>query len=295
MLPSAMLFGAFFYNFFEGLSFLIPYLIVMMLFITYCKLSLRELKITRLHLWILMIQLFGSMLAYGLLRLYDPVVAEGVLVCILVPTATSASVITGMLGGSVASMATTSLLGGLITAFSAPVIFSLIGGSGDLSFINTFLYICIQVMPLLILPFVGALLLERLFPAVHRSLRKLQILSFYLWVFALTIVSGRTCAFIFAQNSPDYRQEWTIAFVSLAVCIAQFLLGRRIGRRYDDPVAGGQSLGQKNTVLAIWMAQNYLSPLASLAPAAYVLWQNSINSWQLWRKNRKHNSTPEHC
>jgi len=39
--------------------------------------------------------------------------------------------------------------------------------------------------------------------------------------------------------------------------------------------------------LAIWMAQTYLAPLSSIAPAAYVLWQNLINSWQLWRAKNK--------
>jgi BASS family bile acid:Na+ symporter len=35
------------------------------------------------------------------------------------------------------------------------------------------------------------------------------------------------------------------------------------------------------------MAQTYLNPISSVAPAAYVLWQNCINSYQLWRKGRK--------
>ena len=46
-------------------------------------------------------------------------------------------------------------------------------------------------------------------------------------------------------------------------------------------------MGQKNTILAIWMAQNYLDPLCSIAPAAYVLWQNIINSIQLWKKGKE--------
>ena len=77
-----------------------------------------------------------------------------------------------------------------------------------------------------------------------------------------------------------------MAFFALVICVAQFALGRYVGRRYGDPVSGGQGLGQKNTILAIWMAQVYLNPLASIAPASYVLWQNLINSWQLWRKGK---------
>ena len=75
-----------------------------------------------------------------------------------------------------------------------------------------------------------------------------------------------------------------MAFAALLLCVAQFALGRWIGKKYGETIAGGQGLGQKNTILAIWMAQVYLSPLSSIGPAAYVLWQNSINSWQLWRR-----------
>jgi len=45
-------------------------------------------------------------------------------------------------------------------------------------------------------------------------------------------------------------------------------------------------LGQKNTILAIWMAHTYLNPLSSVAPGSYVLWQNIINSCQLWKKRK---------
>ena len=51
-------------------------------------------------------------------------------------------------------------------------------------------------------------------------------------------------------------------------------------------ISGGQALGQKNTILAIWMAHTYLNPLSSVAPGSYVLWQNIINSWQLWKKRK---------
>ena len=64
-------------------------------------------------------------------------------------------------------------------------------------------------------------------------------------------------------------------------------LCRAIGRRYGDPAAGGQSLGQKNTVLAVWMAQSFLDPISSVAPTAYIVFQNFVNSYQIWRKDRE--------
>ena len=58
---------------------------------------------------------------------------------------------------------------------------------------------------------------------------------------------------------------------------------RRIGRKHGEPVAGTQSLGQKNTVFAIWMGYTFLNPVTALAGGFYSLWHNLVNSWQLWR------------
>ena len=88
MLPLAMLSGAFFYEFFQQLAFLTPYLIFSMLFITYCKLSFRDLKFSGLHLWLLAVQVVGGLVVYGGLVWFDPVVAQGGLICVLAPTAT---------------------------------------------------------------------------------------------------------------------------------------------------------------------------------------------------------------
>jgi len=103
---------------------------------------------------------------------------------------------------------------------------------------------------------------------------------------ALCVVTGRTVVFILNQNGNSHITEILVAIGALVVCVSQFVVGRGIGKHYDDTVAGGQGLGQKNTILAIWMAQMYLNPIASIGPGSYVLWQNIVNSYQVWR-NRK--------
>lgn len=287
MLPMAMLTGAFFNDFFQQLAFLTPYLIFSMLFITYCKLSFRDLHFSRLHGWLLLVQVIGCLLVYGILVWFNPVVAEGCLICVLAPTATAAAVITGMLGGNVACLAAYTLTSSVVVAVVSPLIFTLLGNHAELSFWDSVFYICRQVVPILVLPCVLALLLEKTWSSLHRQLRKLQILSFYLWSLGLTIVTGKTVYFIVDQGEANIEIEWWMAALALLICIGQFSLGRFIGRRYGDAVSGGQGLGQKNTILAIWMAQAYLNPLSSIAPASYVLWQNMINSYQLWRQEKK--------
>lgn len=49
----------------------------------------------------------------------------------------------------------------------------------------------------------------------------------------------------------------------------------------------GSFLSQFLTIFAIWISYTYLSPVASIAPSSYILWQNIVNSWQLWQKEKK--------
>lgn len=287
MLPIAMGLGALLYPFFDRLSFLTPYLIFSMLLVTFCKISFKNMKIHPLHIWLLLIQLAGCLVIYGILRLFNPVVSEGALICILAPTATSAAVITGMLGGDIAFLTTYTLFSSVGVAVAAPVIFSFVGTHQDMTFWSSFFYICRQVIPLLILPLFVAWLLQRYVPIVHRKVLGFRQLGFYLWAVALAVVTGKTVMFLLAQEHPDYTTEILLGLIALIVCAGQFFTGRFLGKRYGDTISAQQGLGQKNTILAIWMAQVYLSPISSIAPAAYVLWQNIINSYQLWKKRKE--------
>ena len=122
---------------------------------------------------------------------------------------------------------------------------------------------------------------------MHKKIRSAQIVSFYLWAAALTVVIGNVTQYVRLQDDGNYTLEVIIAITSLLICLMQFFFGRKIGSRFGRTVAGGQGLGQKNTVLAIWLTQTYLNPLATLGPGTYVLWQNLVNSWQIWRHAKR--------
>ena len=79
-----------------------------------------------------------------------------------------------------------------------------------------------------------------------------------------------------------------LILVGLVACLVQFALGKWLSRRFlKESITLGQSLGQKNSSLAIWMAQVYLNPLSSVAMAAYSIWQNLLNSLQLMRESKR--------
>ena len=291
ILPLAMLVGGVFYGFFSEIAIAIPYFIFAMLFLTFCRLSPREIRLHRLHLLLLLIQIGGGMALYYAIAVFNVTVAEGVFMCVLAPTAMAAAVITGMLGGNVGFMTTYILISNVGMAVIAPTVFALLGKQEGLPFLQSFLYVCRQLAPMLVLPLVAAWGLRWLLPRLHGKIAAYGHLTFYIWAVSLTSITGRTVRFLVEQPNPDYRTETVIAILALAVCLAQFKGGKALGSLWGDRIATGQAMGQKNTILAIWMAQAYLNPVASVGPASYVLWQNIINSYQIWLKNRREKRT----
>lgn len=293
LLPLAMFVGIVFYKQLGALSPATPYLLSVMLFISYCKINWRDIHLSQIHYVLLAIQYLGSITLYFALKPFGEILAQAAMICVFAPTATSAPVVVGLLGGSIGSAATFSLISNLSAALLTPFYFSLMGSNSDLTFFTSFLFILKKVVPILVLPFLLAIVLQKASPQIHNKVRSAQILSFYIWAIALTIVIASVIRFVMAQESSNYALEATIASVSLIICLLQFIIGRKIGSKYNRTVTGGQGLGQKNTILAIWLTQTYLNPLASLGPGLYVLWQNLINSYQIWIKRYKDGKTME--
>ena len=304
-LPLAMLAGTLGYFFLAKVSFgglaksyidsfvtiLMPILIFSQLLLTFCKIEMHELKPKSWHGWLLLFQIVSCLLIVVLL-VYLPMgetyreVFEGTMVCLICPTATAAAVITGKLGGSAASLTTYTLFSNLLAALVVPLVFPMVELHADITFWAASQKILSRVFPLLLLPFFLACFLRVYVPKIHHLLSNTRDAAFYLWAVALAIVSGQTVRSL-ANSDASTSVEIMIAFAGLLTCCVQFYLGKKMGGYYGERISGGQALGQKNTVLAIWMAYTYLNPLSSVGPGSYVLWQNMINSWQLWKKRKK--------
>lgn len=263
-------------------NMLTPILIAAMLFITFCRIEIRDMRLSIIHLWMLLIQFLGSIAVYYVVTLLlGDTVGQGAMICVLAPIAMAAVVIGGMLGANVTTMVTYSLLCNLVTAIVAPFILHAFGNGTC-----TFLGIIGRVAPTLIAPFVVAQVLRFVWRRAAEWVAARSSFSFYLWLISLVLVMGRTTAFIIDTDA-DIIVEVELALVALALCLVQFKVGHMLGHALGDVVAGGQSVGQKNTILAIWMTLNFLDPIASIAPTAYIVWQNFVNSYQIYRTNHK--------
>lgn len=286
MLPIAMLIGVVLHDYIHYVAFLSKYLIFIMLLITYCRVKLSDFHVGP-YIWCLLaVQIPGALLAYWLLASFSHELAQGAFICIFCPTATAAPVITGMLGGSVPKVATYSLFSHIFVAFLTPILLSYISPEADLPFVESVMAIAQSVLPLILGPLVLAALFQRFAPKVHEGIANHQGLSFYIWAVALIIVVGNSVSFLIRQPADQIPEMILLAAVSLVACIGLFWSGRKIGGHFGDKISGAQSLGQKNTVLAVWLALTYLNPVVSAAPAAYVAWHNTVNSYQIYRKTR---------
>lgn len=284
LLPIAMVGGTLFHDAIAQVAFITPYLIFAMLFITFCKVRPNEFKVTRLSLPLLAIQIGGAVISYFAIAPFNTIVAQGVMICFFCPTATAAPVVTGMLGGSVSQVATYSIICNVAVALLAPFFFTIFSNQAvEMSILDSQLSILMHVAPLLLLPIIVAFALQWIAPKVSNSIAKGQGVSFYLWSTALFIVVGRAVSFVINEPTYEIPTMAAIALGAAVACCTQFWAGRKIGYFCGDKVSGAQALGQKNTILAIWLAISWLHPLASVGPAAYIVWQNIINSAQIYR------------
>lgn len=335
-LSLAMLVGVVGFPVFRHLTWMLPPLIFLMLFFTFCKINPLDLRMRTWHCVVLATQLIlGIGIYYGLLaigsevigRLGDQVIgandiaiiSQGLMLCILMPTATAAPIIAGKLGGSIQNLTSFTLLSNIATAIIVPLFFPVVNPSAGIEFATAFWMILKKISPLLLGPFFAAWLLRIGYNIYQRKKgsgkiftlsKKWATMPFYVWVMTLIVLMADLTYTLIHQE----YSYWTIGILcvgSIATCLLQFGLGRWIGLRFPATTKGedyrdvlinpeaanysmeqvsritaGQAFGQKNTTLAIWMAQAYLVPVASIAPAAYIIWQNLFNSIQLSRAGK---------
>lgn len=305
-LPLAIITGIVVYLLFHFVSFLqpvgrwympyndrlLPVFMFLVLFVTFCKVNFRRLLPVGWHLWIGIQQLVFILILLGIILAFGVtgralIMLEAILVCIISPCASAAAVVTSKLGGGLEEMTTYTFISNFISALLIPICFPLLPHTDatvpQVEFLPLFLKIVWQVAVVLILPMAFAYVVKHAFHGLHRRIVGVKDLSYYLWGASLVVVSGTTAMNILdAWHHTPVVFLLSIAGLGLVLCIVQFATGRFIGHYFGRTVEAGQALGQKNTTFAIWIATAFLNPLSSVGPGCYILWQNIINSVEIW-------------
>jgi len=277
---------------------ILPLFMFLVLFVTFCKVDFHKMRPVWWHLWVCIFNLlfvgivmalilFSNSRSSFLISHYSLLILmEALLMCIIAPCATAAAVVTQKLGGSLEEMTTYAFLSNLLTVLLVPVCFPLIEKSADITFMAAFTKILYQVVILLVLPMLLAYIVKHFMHRLHRRIVSVRDLSFYLWGCSLMIVTGTTVKNI-VHAEASVMLLTAIALLGLVLCIIQFAVGRFIGHYFNRTQEAGQGLGQKNTAFAIWLGITYLNPLSSVGPGCYILWQNIINSIEIWQKQHR--------
>ena len=262
----SMLIGALLYPWLLPLKPLLPWLIFFMLFFTFCKVNPLDLRLHKWH-WVVlaaqMILSFGSYAGVSYLT-NDPILAQGIMICFIMPTATAAPIIAGKMGGSIQNLTTFTLLSNFATAIIVPATFPLINDQLQMTnyqfaeqFWPAFVLILSRVAPLLLVPFFSAWLLRLGFNAYYRrkyaSLpcgegkggvpefvlpKKLALIPFYLWVASIIVLSATVTQTVITNYQSQMTNMLILLACSFFACLLQFGLGKWIGYKLPAPSKG---------------------------------------------------------
>lgn len=300
----AMLMGAIIYELFSHIAILEPlgevvgpYLpdwlpigLFLLLYVTFCKIKISELRPRTWHFVIQLVRTSIAAIMVMLINLFGDdadtkLILEGIFICFICPTAAAVVVVTEKLGGSIGSLTVFTIIANIVTTVIIPLFFPMVERDSSITFLTAMIEVLRNVTVVLVVPLALALLSRRFIPKFVNKLNTYTNLGFYIWCVNLSIVTGLTLRNI-SQSTVSGWVLWGLLISPLAVCLIQFAIGKAIGRHWNDSISAGQALGQKNTVVGIWLTLNFLNPLAAVAPGAYVLWQNLVNGWQIWYKEK---------
>ena len=306
--------------------FMQPTLLFAMLTLSFLKIRPRDLRLHRWHVVLLSVQavlfIVCALAAMACRESYIGRLAfESAMICFVCPTATASAVIVQKLNGSLSGIVTYIVLCNIMVTVLSPVFLPLVEPQNGMTFLTELIMIMRKVFPLLLCPLFLAFAIRYFAPGLMQFLLRIRDMAFYLWLVALALAIMVTVRTII-ESSIDSGLLACFAGVSLACCLIQFWVGRRIGRKffstqeteswagrckeksggstqetknmeYGDAVrrseiTATQAFGQKNTIFAIWMALVFLNPLTSVVGGFYSIWHNVINAWQL--KNKKNQS-----
>lgn len=278
---------------------LLPLTIFLTLFVTFSKVDFHLLRLRRWHAAVLTAQLLIAALllsaivflpSISSLGIFHPssfkYLLEALLVCIIAPCAVASPVVTAKLDGDITQMTTFVLLSSIVTAALIPSIFPMIEAHEGVTFFSAFFAILHKLATVLVLPLLLGAVVRHWVKPLYRWFMDASDLSFYLWCVSLSITAGITMRNIL-HSQAGLLLLLSIAAGALLTAVLQFRIGRLIGAHYGEQVCTGQAMFQKNTGLAIWIAYIYLSPIASIGAGCYVLWQNFINSLELWQHRKR--------
>lgn len=271
--------AGFIFNRGHEFSFLIKYLLMIMLFFPLLKATVPRDAAVYSHAMKLCLVMAGtSITAYWLLKSWNRELATIAFLLIATPTATAAPMVIRLLNKNVTYVITAVVTTNLLAAMSLPFILDFIHpGERNINPGNMLL----ATMTVVGIPLVLAQLIRAHRIQLANKLIDINKLPFLIWLLVIYLATAKASDYSYSHHVPSLMLG-KIALISLLTCGFNFLIGHYVGG-VNYAVEGSQSLGQKNTMFMSWIALEYVSPLAVLGPVCYLVFQNLYNSVLLSR------------
>ena len=283
----AFLVGGLFHQQLAPLGAYLPASVALMLSITFLGIEVARLKPQRMHLWLLLgIQMIGLGF-WGIARaLGYPELAESLFFCGIAPVAIAAPVIVNLLRGNVEFTTTALVLSQIVFGLVPPLLMPFVVQVEGFCYTELAAEVAMQLGTVLGIPALVAIVLRWVHPPCKAWPARLRDVSLGIWIVNLTIIAG-----VGTQRVLEMDISWwhmlPMVRGSLVVCISGFVAGYNLGGR-DLKRECSQCLGQKNTILTLYIAsQWYVHPLAYIGPAFYVFFHNMANALQIALANRE--------
>ncbi len=260
-----------------------PFL-MLLLFLAFLRVRLSRTLFRREHLYAALLLPLGAGLAYQLGALYDRELAVNLLVIALAPTAVITPVLVDLARGKVTYAIGGILVTHLAWALYLPLLLPFVADARPSipALLGLFWTVGVTVgLPLLL-----AQTVRRWGSGALPFFDRVGKYGIYLFLINVTIAAGRLSQYL------RYEAAVSLTFL-LLVAAGVVLVGGllfAVGSRVCPPgltLEGSLVLGRKNTMLSIWMALTFLSPLAIIAPMLYILFQNVLFAGQLGYRARK--------
>lgn len=262
-------------------SYLIYYLLMFMLFFTFLqwKITTQIFREKKIYL-VLLINIIIGLGGYFLLIGYNQNFAIIAFLIGITPTATACPAVMGYLKGRIDFTIATVVVTNVFMALFIPfIIYRILDLHLAISTIFS------QIILVIFIPLILGQVIRNFFPKISNYLSKFKNIGFYSWLIVCFIAVSKASLFI--QNSEvDKTTILLIGGIAGLICLLNFNIGRIVGGK-DLSLEMSQTLGQKNTTLAIWIGLTYFNPLIALGPIFYLVWHNLYNSYQLAMQSRK--------
>lgn len=267
------------------LSFLIQYLLMVMLFFSFLDIKFTARTFQKSVLGVLLANLAVGFLSYALLISFDSIFALTAFMTAIAPTAIAAPVIISFIRGEIEYVLAAVLVTNISSAVIIPVTLPFLLDSQ----IQIAVWEVLEpVLIVMFAPLILAQLVSRVSFQMQEFFLKGKQFSFGIWMVNLFLISANASNFLRREDSNSFTTLLVIALISLVLCIVNFGLGALLGGRQYWQEAS-QSLGQKNLSFVIWIALTFINPLVAMGPTFYILYHHLYNSWSIYRFEKRRN------